>query len=169
MKNTSSSAPLCVLPGMSKTPPQRRLSVRHGRKALGFTLLEVLVALLVLAFGFLAVAGIQLRALKTNFSSAQKSQATMLSYLILDAMRANRDQALAGAYNIPPTCTVPTGSTLVLADQSYWLQKAKAALGASTCAAITCDTAGNCTVTLQWDDSRAGGSSTENFVLTSRL
>ena len=74
---------------MSKTPPQRRLSVRHGRKALGFTLLEVLVALLVLAFGFLAVAGIQLRALKTNFSSAQKSQATMLSYLILDAMRAN--------------------------------------------------------------------------------
>ena len=169
MKNTSSSAPLCVLPGMSKTPPQRRLSVRHGRKALGFTLLEVLVALLVLAFGFLAVAGIQLRALKTNFSSAQKSQATMLSYLILDAMRANRDQALAGAYNIPTTCTVPTGSTLVLADQSYWLQKAKAALGASTCAAITCDTAGNCTVTLQWDDSRAGGSSTENFVLTSRL
>lgn len=85
---------------MSKTPPQRRLSVRHGRKALGFTLLEVLVALLVLAFGFLAVAGIQLRALKTNFSSAQKSQATMLSYLILDAMRANRDQALAGDYNI---------------------------------------------------------------------
>lgn len=169
MKNTSSSAPLCVLPGMSKTPPQRRLSVRHGRKALGFTLLEVLVALLVLAFGFLAVAGVQLRALKTNLSSAQKSQATMLSYLILDAMRANRDQALAGAYNIPTTCTVPTGNTLVLADQSYWLQKAKAALGASTCAAIACDTAGNCTVTLQWDDSRAGGSSTENFVLTSRL
>lgn len=169
MKNTFPSAPLCVLPGMSKTPPQRRLSVRHGRKAWGFTLLEVLVALLVLAFGFLAVAGVQLRALKTNFSSAQKSQATMLSYLILDAMRANRDQALAGAYNIPTTCTVPTGSTLVSADQSYWLQKAKAALGASTCAAIACDTAGNCTVTLQWDDSRAGGSSTENFVLTSRL
>ena len=154
---------------MSKTPPQRRLSVRHGRKALGFTLLEVLVALLVLAFGFLAVAGIQLRALKTNFSSAQKSQATMLSYLILDAMRANRDQALAGAYNIPTTCTVPTGSTLVLADQSYWLQKAKAELGASTCAAIACTTAGDCTVTLQWDDSRAGGSSTVTFVLTSRL
>jgi type IV pilus assembly protein PilV len=169
MKNTFPSAPLCVLSGMSQTRPQRRLSVRHGRKALGFTLLEVLVALLVLAFGFLAVAGVQLRALKTNFSSAQKSQATMLSYLILDAMRANRDQALAGAYNTPTTCTVPTGSTLVLADQSYWLQKAKAALGASTCAAIACDTAGNCTVTLQWDDSRAGGSSTENFVLTSRL
>jgi type IV pilus assembly protein PilV len=133
-------------------------------------LLEVLVALFVLAIGLLGVAGMQMNALKTAHSSAQKSEATMLAYLMLDAMRANRTAALNGSYNLAEwTCTPPSGGTLPQNDQHNWLQKAQAMLGTATCGAIACDGAGNCTVKLRWDDSRAGGSDQSTFSLTSRL
>jgi type IV pilus assembly protein PilV len=144
--------------------------VRWARKAAGFSLLEVLVTLFVLAIGLLGVAGMQMNALKTAHSSAQKSEATMLAYLMLDAMRANRTAALNGSYNLAAwTCTLPSGETLPQNDQRYWLQKAQAMLGTTTCGAIACDGVGDCTVKLRWDDSRAGGSDQQTFSLTSRL
>jgi len=130
----------------------------------------VLVALLVLAFGLLGVTGMQMNALKTAHSSAQKSEATMLAYLMLDAMRADRTAAADGSYNLAEwTCTPPSGGTLPQNAQRYWLQKAQAMLGTATCGAIACDGAGICTVKLRWDDSRAGGSNQTIFSLTSRL
>jgi type IV pilus assembly protein PilV len=143
---------------------------RWSRKDAGFSLIEVLVALLVLAFGLLGVAGVQVTALKTAHSSAQKSEATMLAYLMLDAMRANRTKALDGSYNLAEwTCTPPSGGTLSQNDQGYWLQKAQAMLGTTTCGTIACDGADNCTVKLRWDDSRAGGLNQTIFLLTSHL
>jgi len=56
----------------------------------GVTLLEVLIAVVILAIGFLGVAALQTQAVKATHSAAQKSEATMLAYLMLDAMRANR-------------------------------------------------------------------------------
>ena len=136
----------------------------------GVTLLEVLIAVVILAIGFLGVAALQTQAVKATHSAAQKSEATMLAYLMLDAMRANRDAALAGAYNLTSmTCTPPSGGTLAGNDLRYWLVKAKEALGESACGQVQCDGAGNCTVTLRWDDSRAGGSTAETLTLTSRL
>jgi type IV pilus assembly protein PilV len=129
----------------------------------------VLVALLVLAFGLLGVAGMQMYALKNAHSSAQQSEATMLAYLMLDAMRANPTAAENGSYNLAWTCTPPSGGTLPQNDQRYWLQKAQAMLGTTTCGTIFRDVKGNWTVELRWDDSRAGGSNQTIFSLTSRL
>ncbi|WP_438438152.1 type IV pilus modification protein PilV [Hydrogenophilus thermoluteolus] len=58
--------------------------------------IEILIAVLVLAVGLLGVAALQANALKTNQSAVARSQAAMLAYLILDAMRANRDAATSG-------------------------------------------------------------------------
>jgi type IV pilus assembly protein PilV len=66
----------------------------------GFTLIEVLVALVVLCIGLLGVAALQLTSLKSNHGSAMRSQATYLAYDIVDRMRANRVAALGGAYDI---------------------------------------------------------------------
>lgn len=72
----------------------------HARRSRGFTLVEILVALVVLSIGLLGVAALQLTSLRNNHSSAMRTQATFLAYDIIDRMRANRDTALAGDYNV---------------------------------------------------------------------
>jgi type IV pilus assembly protein PilV len=70
---------------------------RAGR---GFTLIETLVAVLVLSIGLLGIAALQLTSLQSNSTATQRSQATFLAYDIVDRMRANKRQAVAGDYNI---------------------------------------------------------------------
>lgn len=55
----------------------------------GFTLLEVLVATVVLSVGMLSLAGLQVIGLRTGHSSYLRTQATIQSYDIIDRMRAN--------------------------------------------------------------------------------
>jgi type IV pilus assembly protein PilV len=58
-------------------------------KNAGFTLIEVLIAMLVLAVGLLGLAGLQATGLKNNQSAYNRSQATQLAYDLADRMRAN--------------------------------------------------------------------------------
>jgi type IV pilus assembly protein PilV len=64
---------------------------RHDFRACcgGFTLVEVLVAALVLAVGLLGLAGLQLASMKSNHSAYLRSQATVAAYDLLDRMRAD--------------------------------------------------------------------------------
>lgn len=125
----------------------------------GVGLLEVLIAVVILAVGLLGIAGLQVQALKTNQGSLQRSQVVMLSYFILDAMRADKANAKNGVYNINKTCNVPNVGALPDNNKHEWLQALKNGLGDTnqTCGQIACDAAGNCAVTVWWDDSRSGG------------
>jgi type IV pilus assembly protein PilV len=76
----------------------------------GFTLLEVLVAMVVLSIGLLGLSGLQTSSLRNNHSAFLRSQATVATNSIIDRMRANRDSAAAGDYDIVYTAT-PTAST----------------------------------------------------------
>lgn len=67
----------------------------------GFTLIEVLVALLVLSIGLLGLAALQNTALQFNTDSYQRTQATLLAYDILDRMRTNPSAVSAGNYDVP--------------------------------------------------------------------
>lgn len=67
----------------------------HGQ---GFTLIEVLVSLVVLGIGMLGIAKLMLFSSRANDSAYLRSQATALAYEILDNMRANRAEAIAGSY-----------------------------------------------------------------------
>ena len=71
--------------------PMTVLKRSLAHRSRGFTLVEVLVALVVLSIGLLGVAALQLTSLRSNHSSAMRSQATFLAYDIIDRMRANRD------------------------------------------------------------------------------
>jgi len=68
-------------------------------KQSGFTLIEILVALIILSIGLLGMASLQINSLRSNQSAYLKSQASMLAYDIADRMRANSDRAIAGDYN----------------------------------------------------------------------
>lgn len=58
-------------------------------KQQGFTLIEVLVGLVILAIGLLSMAGLQTVAKKANFEAVQRTTATMLAEDIIERMRAN--------------------------------------------------------------------------------
>ena len=63
----------------------------------GFTLIEVLVALLILAVGLLGTASLMLLSMQSNQGAAQRSAAIVLSYDLIERMRSNRDQAALAA------------------------------------------------------------------------
>ena len=140
----------------------------------GVGLIEVLVAVLILALGLLGMAGLQAKALKTNQSSYARSQAVMFSYYMLDAMRADRNTALAGTYDTNPTTNLCgsgslTNNSLVDNSRIHWITSMRKSLGDSTCGAIKCEVTGLCTVKVIWNDERAGGLGNQTFETTSRL
>lgn len=74
------------------------MSINH-RFCKGFTLLEVLIAVLILAIGLLGMAGLQVAGLRNNYSAYLRSQSTQLAYDIADRMRANPAGVIGGSYN----------------------------------------------------------------------
>ena len=154
---------------MQRTQPTSSPAKKKRHK--GATLIEILVALLVLSFGLLGMAALQARALKGNQSAMQRTQAVTMSYYILDAMRVDRNSAKSTDYNtgslsgttIGAICNpdAVTGSSLADNNVKHWIQSLKTTIGkdgdTTTCGAILCDADGICQVQVRWDDSRAGG------------
>ena len=66
----------------------------------GTTLIEILVTLLVISIGALGIAALQLTSLKYNSGASIRTQASLLSNDLMDRMRANRDVAITGNYNV---------------------------------------------------------------------
>ena len=71
----------------------------------GFAMLEVLISILVIAFGLLGLAGLQGFSIRNNHNAYLRSQTTLLAYDIVDRMRANRNGIDTGAYNLGPVAT----------------------------------------------------------------
>ena len=93
----------------------------------GFTLLEVLIALLVLSIGLLGLAALQTTGLRSNLMASMRTQATQLAYDITDRMRANPKGVEAGEYVIDlseaPSATGATG--IALTDLTDWRNSVK--------------------------------------------
>lgn len=70
------------------------------RSARGFTMVEVLVALTILAIGLLGLAGLQASGLRYSGNSAFRTQALLLSQDIVERMRANPTGVTAGNYAV---------------------------------------------------------------------
>lgn len=143
------------------------MSSSSGQRGVG--MVEVLVAVLILAIGLLGIAALQATALKNSLSAMERSQGVVHAYSIFDAMRANPAAARAGDYNLAMTCVVPAGGTLAQNDQRAWLTIMQRDLGSTACGSINC-VVDACTVVVQWDDDRAtGGIVDQSFTTTSRI
>ncbi len=66
----------------------------------GFTLIEVLVSLAILAVGLLGLAMLQTTGLRYNTNSYSRTQATYLAYDLAERMRANVPAFQAGNYDV---------------------------------------------------------------------
>src|ERR1700749_3990398 len=69
------------------------------RRIAGFSLIEVLIALVILAVGLLGIAAMVSESLKSKDSSYYHTQALNLANAMLDRMRANRDAATSNGYD----------------------------------------------------------------------
>ena len=144
-----------------------------GRKASrGVSLVEVLIAVLILGIGMLGIAAMQATALSNSQSSIERTQAVLHTYSIFDAMRANRDAALTDAYtpggDTGMMCAPPVGGTVAGNDVARWVNDIIAS-NQTGCGRIQ-NNAGVFTVTVQWNDQRGtGGNATQQLVTVSRL
>jgi type IV pilus assembly protein PilV len=68
------------------------------RREYGFSLIEVMIALLVLSIGLLGIAGLQTYSLKFNHQSYERTQATILISEMFEKILANPTAAAAGTF-----------------------------------------------------------------------
>lgn len=133
---------------------------RPSRQA-GFSLVEVLISLLVIAFGLLGLAMMQTLSVRYAQSSNYRTQATNLAYDLLDQIRANRalsSQFLAinensFASETGRLCSRPLNYVTPAASAARWKCQVRATLGPGAYAVVTQDGA-QLAVTVSWSDAR---------------
>jgi len=122
---------------MKNTTP---ISIRNPkRENHGFSLIEVLVSLVILAIGLLGLAMLQTTGLRYNTNSYSRTQATYMAYDLAERMRANVPAFQAGNYDVStaaaaairssasyscnqsatPSCTCDTGTCSNAVMASY--------------------------------------------------
>lgn len=92
-----------------------RAAVAGGQR--GVSLIEVLIALLLVALGVLGAAALQLNALRYTQDSAYRAQAALLVTDLLERMRANPEQRALYAASIGGECTEEFDPPLSVLEQ----------------------------------------------------
>lgn len=114
------------------------------RRSRGVTLIEVLVALVIVAVGLLGLAGLQVRGLSIQKDAHGRALATQLALDLADRMRANRvpgtltppaDYAFTAAYaTIPPAASTDCSAGVcneaqqAQFDMARWVDRVREAL-----------------------------------------
>lgn len=135
----------------------------------GTTLIEVLMAVLILAVGLLGAAVIQLNALKYTDSSRMTSQASFIAYDMLDRIRANAgaDYAWRAGASVPASTANASVRDLDLHD---FEANIRGFAGESATGSVVIG-ANEVTVSISWNDHRGTHTpgARETFTLTSRM
>ena len=119
----------------------------------GFTLVETLIALLVLAVGLLGLAHLYVECLRSTHAALLRSRAVTLSADLAERIRANRDPA--DAYDCGGSCGAGAGGNAVAIDDlQAWVTSITALLpdgdGAVTYTAAKAGTPHSYLVTVSW-------------------
>lgn len=148
----------------------------------GFTLLEVLIAIVVFSVGLLGLAGLMVLSVKTNHSAYLRTQATFIAESMADRMRANTMGVWAKSYD---SSAYPTSDTdpctagvacdylkLAVHDKAAFNTQLKTQLPNAS-ATIACTPVGSpnilanppyngtCSMQITWDEARLGKDSTD--------
>jgi type IV pilus assembly protein PilV len=139
---------------------QSRLSQR------GFSIIEVLVAALILSIGMLGLAGLQIRTLRNNQSALERGIAVVETHAIADALRGDRINATNNLFDIALADPAPVAGTFAETVLAGWRQNLISELGPDATGAIDCN-GSLCLITVQWDDSRGTAGSATLSIQTS--
>jgi type IV pilus assembly protein PilV len=131
----------------------------------GLTLVEAMVALLVISIGLLGIAALQLTSMQHNSSALHQSKAVWAGYAMADRIRANniRFADYAGVdtntlYAQDCMGSACTEAQLVTADAAEWSSTLRDLPGGR--GRVTGD-ANQLTVTVMWDDEGTGATGTD--------
>lgn len=146
----------------------------NSRQQRGFTLLEVLVAIVVVSLGLLGLAGLQAATLRNNQIAYYRAVAIQQAYDMADRIRANQIGARNGNYNnlgagIPadPDCVanVCSAAQIATADHSQWNNN-NARLLPNGSGTVASGNAGSFVVTISWNENTESGSTAQQFQTT---
>ena len=131
----------------------------------GLTLIESMVALLVISIGLLGIAALQITAMNQNTSSLNHSQAVWIAYNMSDRIRANLPEF--ANYDGIDTSTGPGGgncetascdtNAMMDADAAEWTQLIQ---GLPSGRGTITANADGLLITVMWDDDGTGATGT---------
>ncbi|MDX1588980.1 MAG: type IV pilus modification protein PilV [Oleiphilaceae bacterium] len=128
----------------------RLRSPRHDNS--GFSLMEVMIALVILTIGLLGVAGVQLLSLQQTGNAQLRSQATMLAEDLASRVRINNDN--------PPSST----------ELDRIRRNMRLTMGQNADLSVT-TSSNDMVIVVTWEERdpfAEGGTSTESFTLRAR-
>jgi len=158
---------------------QRQRRLVKGRQA-GFTLIEVMIAVLILGFGLLAFGLLQTMNVRFTKSAQQRTIASNLAYEVVDMMRMQRSDSGLYAYSAidyASFTSVAEGDCASVTDASIanniarWKCQVKNSLPEGA-AVVQLESDGNVTVTLKWGDApweTEAAKKVSSFTLRSRI
>lgn len=143
------------------------MTPKQGSDQSGMTLIEVMVALLILSVGVLGAAAVQINALKYTDSALRRTQAGFIAQDMLERMRANPDAsyALAGLSQAPTSADLDNPRHQDLFDFAMNVRQM-----AGNTADGRISVAGDAvTVAIDWSDARGSGQNgqLETYTLSS--
>jgi type IV pilus assembly protein PilV len=127
---------------------------REGQRGVG--LVEVLIAMLVLSFGMLGLASLQMWSLRNNQSAMERGLAVVQTHSIVDAMRAERVTALSRGFDVDDVSKEvpePQDDSFAQVSLATWGQNLRDALGSEATGSVACNGSA-CTITVRWNDQR---------------
>jgi len=130
----------------------------------GLTIVESLVALVVISIGLLGIAALQLTSMKNNSSALQHSKAVWASYNMADRIRSNgiRFADYAGidtvtGYAQDCMSSACNDAQMVTADAADWTNQVRGLPGGR---GLVSGDPQRLTVTVMWDDEGTGATGT---------
>jgi type IV pilus assembly protein PilV len=160
------------------TMRKSRRADRRARLQAGFSMIEVLISLVLIAVAMFGHAGLQLNAMKFAKGGASRTQAVFLSNELAERMEANKAGAHAGNYVVAGVSSTPAtsasdcmatacnSSALAAYDLAEWTTRIAATLPGSSWQ-ITQPTVGTATgapstytILVNWQDRRANTNTT---------
>ena len=136
-----------------------------NRAIRGSSLVEVLVTMIIIALGLLGQASLMAVSSKANNAAFLRSQATLLSYDILERMRLNRALAVAGNFTSAASVQSSdiTGDDIDKQELRDWKARVEQALPSGE-ASITVDADGNASIEIQWSEIAKGSESDDGSI-----
>ncbi|MGF1548025.1 MAG: type IV pilus modification protein PilV [Thiotrichales bacterium] len=149
----------------------RRKPVTHSRVRPaqgGFTIVEIMVALLILSIGLLGLASLQVIGVKNSGNAYYRTQAVMIANETVERIRMNKPAARNGEYDAAaPACEDASGGTLAEQDLAQTACAVTNTLPGGSVEALNCAAGAtaetvDCALAIIWRETRQQGDASED-------